>query len=93
MTGRVPDKRRVAPGLFFWRLSVGPPRQDRDEWVSGAEARRLAGVTYFRLQRSAILGLVKTRALPGEPIEFHRGDVLRLGQSRRRPAGTRRANP
>jgi hypothetical protein len=56
-------------------------------WISGRSACRLADVTYYRLQRSAIMGLIRTRVEPGEPLRYNREDVIRLARSRRQAAG------
>jgi hypothetical protein len=66
----------------------GPPVQDEGVWISGRAAVRLAGgISYYRLQRSALMGLVRIQALVGEPIRYSRADCVRLGRSRRQKAG------
>lgn len=48
------------------------------EWVSGRRARGRIGVTAAALYKLAARGLIKVRALPGEPIRYCAGDVERI---------------
>jgi hypothetical protein len=76
--------------LFFEEVTMGrrgPPVQDEGVWISGRSACRLAAINPYRLQRSALMGLIRTQALPGEPLRYNRVDVIRLARSRRQPAG------
>jgi hypothetical protein len=61
---------------------------DEGVWISGRSAVRLAGITYYRLQKSALMDLIRTQALPGEPLRYNRADVIRFARSRRQQAGT-----
>jgi hypothetical protein len=52
------------------------------EWITGLAARRLLRCSYGALQRLAVLGQVKTRLAPGEPVRYHRGDVEAIATAR-----------
>jgi hypothetical protein len=52
--------------------------QPSPSFVSGAAATRIAGVSATRLQRLALLGLVRVELLPGMTPKYSRVDVERL---------------
>jgi hypothetical protein len=54
-----------------------------NEWISGRLAGTLLGTNGWGVQRRALLGEIRTRVLPGTPIQFHGGDVERLAKEKR----------
>jgi hypothetical protein len=60
-----------------------------DEWVSGCEAKRLAGLTWYMLHKHVMLGKVRALAEPGSVIKYNRPDLERLAQELgRKPIAT-----
>jgi hypothetical protein len=52
-----------------------------DVWVTGAEAKRLAKLTWYRLHTLAIRGKVRTLAEPGVFLRYHREDLEALASA------------
>jgi hypothetical protein len=50
------------------------------EWVSGCEAKRLAGLTWYMLHKHVMLGKVRALAEPGSVIKYNKPDIERLAQ-------------
>lgn len=50
----------------------------QDRYITGTAAKRLTGAGWNKLYKAALLGQVRIRALPGQDVLYHEGDVLRL---------------
>ena len=51
------------------------------EWVSGCQAKKLSGLSWYMLHKHVMLGKVRALAEPGCLIKYHRGDCERLAHS------------
>jgi hypothetical protein len=49
------------------------------EWVSAREGSRISGKSLHRLLGAAEIDLIRVRALPGRPVQYHRDDAIRWG--------------
>jgi hypothetical protein len=59
---------------------VAIPRTD--EWVSGCEAKRISGLTWYMLHKHVMLGKVRALAEPGSLIKYNKPDLERLVSER-----------
>jgi hypothetical protein len=55
------------------------------DWVSCREAQRIGGFSRSDVHRLSMAGRLRTRALPGETVKFHAGDIRRLAAERQQP--------
>jgi hypothetical protein len=62
--------------------------QRNEEYVNGSRARVMTGWSWGRLQRLAMVGVVKVKALPGCAPLYRRADLEQVGTRRDRPAPT-----
>jgi hypothetical protein len=58
---------------------VAIPRAD--EWVSGCQAKRISGLSWYMLHKSVMLGRVRALAEPGCLIRYNRSDCERIAHT------------
>jgi hypothetical protein len=61
-------------------VRTGQQADDRTEWVSGGEARRITGFSWGRLTRNAMLGRISVQLLPGIAPRYSRADLVALSR-------------
>jgi hypothetical protein len=60
---------------------VAIPRAD--EWVSGCQAKKLSGLTWYMLHKHVMLGKIRTLVEMARPIRYHKADCERLAIDRK----------
>ena len=61
-------------------------------WMSCQEARMLLKVSSYMLMKLSLVGLIGTRALPGQNLEFSRRDIEKLVKEDMKKPARKRAS-